>query len=103
MDKEPFDAGDETSVEKRKSKAQLKREQEVHELKTVLSTKEGMAVVWRILEKTGPFTGSFTGNSHTFFKEGRRSIGLELIAEINEANPRAFALMQLAIVDKETE
>lgn len=103
MEKEPFDAGDEVSVGKRKTKAQLKKEQEVEELKQVLSTKAGMNVIWRILAKTGPFEGSFTGNSTTFFKEGRRSIGLEIITEINEASPRAFALMQLAIVDKEKD
>ncbi len=102
--KVPYDAGDEAAVGKRKTKLQLKHEKDIADLKAILSTKPGMSVLWRLLEFTAPFNGSFTGNSTTFFNEGRRAVGIELIRMIAEADPRAFAMMQLAAIDnKETE
>lgn len=101
MEQEPFNAGDETSVQKRKTKAQLKKEKETEDLRKVLSTREGVNVIWKILEKCALFDISFTGNSTTFFKEGRRSIGHEILADINQVDKRAFALMQLNAIDEQ--
>ena len=40
-----------------------------------------------ILEQSGMYETSFTGNSETFYKEGRRSMGLEIVAALNEIDP----------------
>lgn len=42
------------------------------------------------LDQAGLFDPSFTGNSQTFYNEGRRSLGLELLALLNEIDPYEF-------------
>ena len=49
--------------------------------------------MWRLLERTGVFRTSFTGNSETFFREGQRNVGLMLMAQIHEVCPDQYALM----------
>ena len=61
----------------------------------VLELDEGRDFIWEILGLTGLYTPSFTGNSTTFFNEGKRSIGLDLLALMNDADPQAYAKMQI--------
>lgn len=46
--------------------------------RAVLKTEEGKWVLSRILQITGIDTLSFTGNSFTYFKEGRREVGIQI-------------------------
>ena len=103
QDKGVYNAGDEESVKEKKTKTQLRKEQEVEELKQVLSTKVGRNVLWRVLAKCGIFEGTFTGNSNTFFKEGRRSVGIEILADICKANDMAFINMQIEALNREKD
>lgn len=57
---------------------------EAEDFKWLMGSKRGRRIVWRLLEKTRVYQDSMTGNSHTFYNEGRRSIGLMLMAQINE-------------------
>lgn len=91
---ETFDAGDEGHVQRGKTKAQLRRQQEMSYLKGILSTPAGKDFIWRLLGACGVYEESFTGNSTTFYKEGKRSIGLWVIKEINEADKNAYINMQ---------
>ena len=59
----------------------------------VMSSKEGRRTVWRIMETTGYFLTSFTGNSETFFREGKRYIGRLLYDELNELCPDLYNQM----------
>ena len=59
----------------------------------VMSSKEGRRTVWRILKTTGFFLTSFTGNSETFFMEGKRYIGKLLYDELNDLCPDLFNQM----------
>lgn len=43
-----------------------------------------------VLERSGMFEQAFTGNSHTFFNEGKREVGLEIVALLNEVDPYEF-------------
>lgn len=79
-------AADPDQVKKAKDKEKFNREDEILDLKEVLATHSGRRFIWRYLEKCGVFTSSFTGNSETFFKEGSRNIGLQLLADVQEAN-----------------
>lgn len=55
--------------------------------KAVLDTKSGQMVLAYILGECNVCnTTTFTGNSQTFFREGRRSIGLELMGWISEVD-----------------
>ena len=72
-------------------KLTLQTEQE--DFKWLMGSTRGRRIVWRLLERTGVYRSSFTGNSETFFREGQRNVGLMLMAQINEHAPDQYALM----------
>jgi hypothetical protein len=54
----------------------------------VAGTREGRRVLWDILEQTGIYRVSFTGEAEqTAFNEGVRSVGLRLMARLGDAAP----------------
>lgn len=59
-----------------KTDAELEEEQYWKDLEEVLNLRAGRRVIWAILDKTGMYRPSMTGNSTTFFREGMRNIGL---------------------------
>ena len=72
-----------------------KRQRDVGDLRRILKEPEGRRFVWRLLGKAGIFHTSFALNSNqTAFSEGRRSIGLDLLIDLNEADVGAFAQLQ---------
>lgn len=60
----------------------------------VLATKAGRLVVWHMLAECRLYSPTFTGNSWGNFQEGRRAVGLEVLARIHETDPRHYILMQ---------
>ena len=94
MNEIPLDTGDQKQVKKRKTKAQIKRQQEQEWLKYILSTVGGRDFLWRLLTECGIYHASFTGEAPTtFFNEGKRHIGLWSLDEIFKADLGAYALM----------
>lgn len=81
--------------EQRKAKAadaiRVRREED--DFRWLMNDKRGRRIVWRLLEKTGVYRSSFTGNSETFFREGQRNVGLMLIEQIHALAPEAYVLM----------
>lgn len=51
---------------------------------------QGRKFIWAVLELCDIYSDVFTGNSHTFYREGRRSVGLELLAMLEEADPTIY-------------
>lgn len=100
-DTAPYDAGDEAVVSKRKTKAQLLAEVEVEDLKRLLESKEGRRVLWRILGYCGVYDNAFTGNSSTFFNNGRQDVGKWLIKELLRVNNKAYVNLQLSALNEE--
>lgn len=94
-DAQEYDSGDEAQVKGRKTKAQLRREREIEELRAILATHGGRAFIWRLLAQCGVYRQSFTGNSTTFFNEGKRDIGVWLIGELEACDPKAYAKLIL--------
>jgi hypothetical protein len=87
-------AADREQVKEAGSKKQLQKKQKQADLKFVLETAQGKRFLWGLLKKCGIFETSYDSNPHTvYFKEGRRNLGLELIAEINDASPEALEAM----------
>lgn len=82
---------DAVASEERLAAARLKREQD--DLRAVLSTPEGRRWLWRVLEATAAFRASYDPDNpiRMGFSEGRRSVGLWLLAELQHAAPEAFA------------
>lgn len=91
---DPFDLrGQEQAREEAQKLADNEERTEIEDLKWVMSNKRGRRFVWRLMERTGLYRTSFTGNSTTFFNEGQRNIGLFLVSEIHEACPDQYTLM----------
>lgn len=95
MSRRPFvkNAADRKQVEEAKKKERNERNQEIEDIRFVLSDARGRRFFWRYLGECGVFKTSMTGNSQTFFNEGMRNIGLKLLADLNEADPGAYIKM----------
>lgn len=92
----PYDASDPAQVKKRKTKEQLRKDQQDADLCSVLSTQAGMRFMWRLMGECGIHETSFHTNALVMAqKEGRRSIGLLLELNIAQACPNKFLEMQL--------
>lgn len=85
---------DTTRLEKLDQKEKDKRKREINDLKKLLSMPEYRRLLWRIWGEAGVYNDSFTGNSQTFYNEGRKSIGLWMLREAIAADPQAFAQIQ---------
>jgi hypothetical protein len=87
-------ASDESKVAEQGQKEKLVRQQEIADLKAILSTAHGRRLWWRVLDKAGVLRTSFDhSGSVTAFNEGRRSIGLWAWAEMESAMPEAYVAM----------
>ena len=96
-----IDVGDKDQVTGRKTKAQLQKEREREELRQLLGRYDFRRFLWNTLSACGVYKISFTGNSQTFFNEGKRDIGLRLIEEIFDADPSAYTKMRIEAKDRE--
>lgn len=91
---DPLDLrGQEAAKAQADERTKLTIGQEQDDFKWLMGSKRGRRIVWRLLERTGVFRSSFTGNSETFFREGQRNVGLMLMAQIHEQCPDQYALM----------
>lgn len=94
MNYDPTDIAANEQVRRDRSKQQRTDNYLANEdMKWLMGSKRGRRIVWRILERTGIFRSSFTGNSETFFREGMRNVGLVLMAQINQACPESYTTM----------
>ena len=65
------------------------------DLENVLRTEPGRHVLWCILTQANVFGLSYTGEPNgTIFNEGKRNVGNELLAHIQNVNIDMFLLMQ---------
>jgi hypothetical protein len=72
------------------------QKEEAEALRILLTEKNGKIVLWSALSRCGLFCSSYTTDvTATAFREGRRSVGLELLAMIQQVDPSAFAMMML--------
>ena len=85
--------GQERQKEDAELARKVDRDQEKADFAWLMSDRRGRRFIWRMLETTGVYRSSFTGNSETFFREGARNVGLKLISDIHEFAPDAYPLM----------
>lgn len=94
-EKEPEDLGNPEHVQERNREVKIKRREEFEDLKVVLSTGPGRRWLWNHISALGPFRTPFGLDPHmSYFNGGRQNVALELIAEITQASPNLYALMQ---------
>lgn len=92
--RDPTDlSGQVVDEEAQRLRDEQRRRQQVEDFKWLMAHKQGRRLMWRLLSMAGVFRTSMTGNSSTFFNEGRRDIGLQLMAEINDHSLDAYVLM----------
>jgi hypothetical protein len=76
-----------------RKREKLKERMRNDDLTFVLGSPQGRRFFWDVLDRrAGTFSGSFTGNSQTFFNEGRRSVGIELMADAQQLAPELYGL-----------
>lgn len=67
------------------------RKLEVADLKWLAGNVQGRRIVWRLLDRAGIYRSSFNhSGSLMAFTEGKRDMGLFLLAEVSEASPGGF-------------
>ena len=86
-------AADSEAVEKSERAKKIKRDQYIADMSFLLGDPRGRRVIWELLERGGVFRISFTGNSETFFNEGKRQIALSLLEDVMESRPDAYLQM----------
>lgn len=91
MEKDIFDI--EAEQEQQARQQELKAIEREKDLQWMMGTKQGRRVLYRLIDDCGVFRSSNTGNSQTFFNEGRRSVGLAAFHEIMAISPESFVTM----------
>ncbi len=56
-----------------------------------MADRRGRRLLRRLVRFCGVFDSSYSGNSDTYFREGRRDIGLFILAQLREHAPNQFA------------
>lgn len=64
-------------------------------MRDVTKTRSGKEVIWAILAMCGLYSESFTGNSQTFYMEGKRAVGLEILQLMEDTDKTLYARMLL--------
>ena len=72
-----------------------------HNTRELLKTRAGQDFIWHVLSICDIYGHHFTGNSTTFFNEGKRYVGLEVLALLEDVDPAAYA--QLLLNHQETK
>lgn len=87
-------AADKSKVDNQRRDADFQAREARLDLQQVLATPRGRRWVWRVLSLARIYEQSFTGDPlTTAFNEGRRAVGNQILAELNEAAPDAFVSM----------
>jgi hypothetical protein len=60
-------------------KARLAKRQLAADLQDTFGNAAGRRVLYEVLSLCGIYSDSFTGNSTTFYKEGKRAVGLQIL------------------------
>jgi hypothetical protein len=84
----PIDPRDVRALERQQadlaSRQKLLRDQQITDVQWLMANPAGRRIMARLLDMSGTARNSFTGSSTTFYNEGRRSVGVELEAEIRD-------------------
>lgn len=87
-------AADREQVKRAGEREQSRKQMEVNDVAFVLSSRQGRRFIWRELAECGVFRSSFhSSGSVVYFNEGRRDVGLKLLADVMEADPLAYQTM----------
>ena len=96
VDENFFDSNGDKLNEEQSKAARTARLKELDDLRWVLSNVKGRRLVWKILSNCGAFKASYVpkDSTQTAFNEGRRDIGLRLLLDVGQADPKAYSTME---------
>ncbi len=88
-----------------KKKTQPDKDHEIFiaNVRTAMKTRGTKDLVWDVLDFCGLNSGSFTGNSTTFFNEGKRAVGLYLLGVLQEADPKIYPKLIIEKIEHNEE
>lgn len=73
---------------------QLVQQQQDEDFRWLMSDQRGRRIVWRLLSEAGVFQTSFNPEAMTMaFKEGQRTAGLQLLAQVHKLCPDLYTTM----------
>ncbi len=99
-----YNAGDAQHVAKAKSRQKTRNLQKKAAFRKFMSDPEGRMFMWDLLTLCGIFHSSFSIDAlRCAFNEGRRDIGLRLLAEINQLSPELYIKMVAENQEKEKD
>lgn len=75
------------------------REKDEQAIRSMLGTETGRWFITRLLDATGIHAKSFTGNSETFYREGKRAIGIYVLQQIESLGMDGLRLKQQAEIE----
>lgn len=61
----------------------------------ILQTEQGRMYLSEVLDFCGLYQTSFTGNSETYFKEGKRNVALKIMADMAKVDPNSYINMMI--------
>ena len=94
MEKKQVNAADEKQIAKQEKKDEIEFILTEDSIRYVLATKEGRKFYWDLMCWCGMFKiSAHASGSWTYFNEGRRSVGLKLLDNVNTFDPKVYAQM----------
>ena len=79
----------------KKTNEEIEYDTLVANTRELLKTKAGKDFIWYILSIANLYGDNFTGNSQTFYLEGKRSVGLEVLQLLEDVDKTAYARLLL--------
>jgi hypothetical protein len=94
-DRDPLDTrAQQLEKDEETARKELIRKTEIADLKKLMSSPWGRRIVWRLLEKLGPFLASYDSIAMKMaFNEGKRYMGTWLFNEIMDLCPELYMVM----------
>lgn len=80
---------------RKKSDEELEYHLLLEHVREVCKSRPGKELVWYILSLTDLYSDSFTGNSSTFYREGKRAVGLSILQLLEDADNTLYARLLL--------
>lgn len=88
------DVSDEKQVKKASEKDARENMKKDNSVRYVLATKEGRKFYWDLMCDCGIFViSAHASGSWTYYNEGKRSVGLKLLSNLNDLDPTVYATM----------
>ncbi len=78
-----------------KSKEEIAHDLLVANTRDLLKTRSGRDFIWHVLSISNLYGDIFTGNSQTFYYEGKRAVGLEVLQLLEDVGKTAYAQLLL--------